>query len=165
MLTVILVILIITNVVFLGIAIYFYLRYREAFKFYQRQVEIIKERGTLPRELKDKRTFPRVPGLTEKPLKLKFKSPPLKDFVGVVDNISMGGVAILPKFPISRVKLDQDVNDIEIIFPDGAYPVNSAKVVRIAHLGSERIIAFKWLEMPGRTRERIKAYINEHRNN
>lgn len=157
-------ILIITNAIFLFATIYFYIKYKKAKAFFQRQVEIIKERGTLPKELKDKRTFPRVPGLTEKPLKLKFLSPPMKDFVGVVDNISLGGVAILPKFPISRVKLDQEIRDIEVVFPDGTYRINLAKVVRIAHLGTDRIVALKWVDIPKKTRERIQEYINEHRN-
>ncbi len=158
------IVLIISNIIFFIAAVYFYIKYKKAKDFFLRQVEIIKERGTLPRELKDKRTFPRVPGLTEKPLKIKFLSPPMKDFVGVVDNISLGGVAILPKFPISRVKLDQEIKEIDIIFPDGAYRINLARVVRIAHLGTDRIVALKWVDVPRKTRERIQAYINDHRN-
>ncbi len=157
-------ILIITNLIFIIISAYLYIRYRKAMKFFQRQIEIIKERGSLPKELRNRRSFPRVPGLSEKPLKIKFLSPPLKDYIGIVDNISIGGVAMLPKFPISRVKLDQDVGEVEIIFPEGPYKVDSARIVRIAHLGAERIIALKWVNIQKKTRNRIRKYIDEHGN-
>ncbi len=142
--------------------VYLFVMLLRAKRFFHRQIEILKIRGSLPREFKDKRAFPRVPGFSEKPIILRFISPPLKDYEGVVDNISTGGVAILPKFPVSRISIDQEVGPIEIIFPDGTYRVDSAKVVRIAHLGNDRIIAMKWLRIPYRTRDRIQKYIDEY---
>ncbi len=146
----------------LAVDIYLFIMFLRAKRFFHRQIEILKIRGSLPREFKDKRAFPRVPGFSEKPIIVRFTSPPLKDYEGVVDNISSGGVAILPKFPVSRMKLDQEVGPMEIIFPDGTYRVDAAKVVRIAHLGNDRIIAMKWLRLPKNTRERIQKHINEY---
>ncbi len=142
--------------------IYLFIMFLRARSFFHRQVEILKMRGSLPREFKDKRAFPRVPGFSEKPILARFVSPPFKDYEGVVDNISTGGVAILPKFPVSKIKLDQELGPMELIFPDGTYMVNSAKVVRIAHLGNDRIIALKWLSLPEKTRRRIQKHINEY---
>ncbi|GEM_PF-2461576 len=148
--------------ILLALDIYFLIMLLRARKFFQRQIEILKIRGSLPREFRDKRAFPRVPGFVEKPIILRFLAKPLKDFEGVVDNISTGGVAILPKFPISKIQLDQEVGPLELIFPDGKYPVGSAKVVRIAHLGNDKIVAFKWLNLPYETRRRIQKHIDEY---
>ncbi len=148
--------------VLLALDIYFLIMFLRARKFFQRQIEILKIRGTLPKEFRDKRAFPRVPGFVEKPIILRFVGEPLKDLEGVVDNISTGGVAILPKFPISKIQLDQEVGPLELIFPDGTYSVGSAKVVRIAHLGNDKIVAFKWLNIPYRTKKRIQKHIDEY---
>ncbi len=148
--------------VLLALDIYLLLMFLRARKFFQRQIEILKIRGTLPKEFRDKRAFPRVPGFTDKPIIVRFLEEPLKDFEAVVDNISNGGVALLPKFPISKIRLDQVVGPLELIFPDGTYTVSSAKVVRIAHLGNDKIVALKWLNLPHETRKRIQRHIDEY---
>ena len=117
----------------------------------------------MPKEYKELRRFPRIPIPPDKSVKVRFRKAPLQDHQGVLDNISIGGMAFIPKFPLHKVSIDQILEDFELHFNDGVYRVFRAKVVRISHLGTDKIVAVKWLKMPPETKKKIHEFVEAHK--
>ncbi len=155
--------LLILNAIFAGLSLYFYLQYRKAKKFFDKHIEAIKERGSLPKEFKELRRFPRIPVPPDDPVRVLFRKSPLRGHQAVVDNISVGGMAFIPKFPLHKITIDQVLEGFDLEFSDGVYRVDRAKVVRISHLGTDKIVAIKWLQLPPTTKKKIYSYVEKYK--
>ncbi len=101
----------------------------------------------------------RVPDGIE--IKVNFLDESEKGLYGFLLDISRGGIAIEPNFPLRRLYVDQVVNKINIIHEDINLIIKKAKVIRISHHMNQRLIAFKFLDVDDENREKVFKLISK----
>ncbi len=148
-------------IVFLLLAIFFYIL--EERKRRKKIEALLKKKYEEPKIKVDnekrisKRT--RIPEGVE--VKVEFLDESERGLNGFMLDISRGGMAIEPNFPLRRLYVDQIINSIKVSYKDIVFIIRKARVIRISHHMNQRVIAFKFLDVDNEARGKILTLMSK----
>jgi len=94
-------------------------------------------------------------------LKIIFNEGSVQGNIGIVKDISRGGIGFEPNFPLRKLYVEELLSNIEIKNEGTIITIKKARVIRIQHQYHRRIIALKFLDIDSANRDALIKLISK----
>jgi c-di-GMP-binding flagellar brake protein YcgR len=150
---IILLFLVIIIFLLLLIIIKYYFQVRKSNKKIE---QILSKKNSPPlKKEKDFRNTRRVNIPSSMDLKIIFSEGSVQGNIGLVKDISRGGIGFEPNFPLRKLYVEELLSNVTIKNGDVFIIIKKARVIRIQHQYHRRIIALKFLDMDSANRDAL----------